>query len=78
MKNISDTEDSLYDNTVKIIALLERLSSYKFTFLRGVVNGVGSFIGATIVATIVITISIQVLGYFGLSEYFTSFFPQTK
>lgn len=78
MKNISDTEESLYDNTVKIIVLLERLNSYKFTFLRGVVNGVGTFIGATIVATIVITILIQVLGYFGLSEYFASFLPQTR
>lgn len=78
MKNISDTEESLQDNTVKLIVLLERLNSYKFTFLRGVVHGVGTFIGATIVATIVITILIQVLGYFGIGEYFTSFLPQNN
>ena len=78
MNDTPDIRESLNDNTVKLIALLERLNSYKFTFLRGVVNGIGTFIGATIIATIVITILVQVLGYFGISEYFESFLPQNR
>ncbi len=76
MKDVPDTTESLNDNVAKLLVLLERLNSYRFTFLRGIVSGVGTFVGATIVATIVITILVHVLGYFGMSEYFESFLPK--
>lgn len=76
---MSDTPDnikSLNENIVKLSILVEKVNSYKFTFLRGIVNGVGTFIGATIIAAIVIAILVQVLKAFGIDGYFESFLPK--
>jgi hypothetical protein len=73
----NDTDiESLNKNIVKLSAMVERVNSYTFIFLRGIIGGVGTFIGATIIATIVITILIQILGVFGISQYFESFLPK--
>ena len=78
MNDTPNDTKSLNENIVKLSTMVERVNSYKFIFLRGIVNGVGTFIGATIFATIVITILIQVLGFLGISEYFESFLPQNR
>ncbi len=76
MKGTQNTEEVLNNNTEKLIILLERLDSYKYTFIRGIINGVGTFIGATIIAAIVIAILVQVLKAFGIDGYFESFLPK--
>ncbi len=69
-------DKTLNENIVELTHTIKRVSSYKFVFLRGIINGVGTFIGATIVAAVVITFAIQVLGFFGLEGYFEQLLPK--
>ncbi len=71
-------DKTLNENVVELTHTIKRVSSYKFVFLRGVINGVGTFIGATIVAAIVIAFAIQVLGFFGLEGYFEQLLPEAE
>ena len=75
MENNSNADGSLNANIVKLSATLEKIHSYKFTFLRGIVLGIGTFVGATIIATILITILVQVLGVLGIGSFIESFIP---
>lgn len=73
-----DDIKSLNENMVRLSHIIQRVNSYRFVFLRGIVMGIGTFIGATIVAAIAITIFVQVLGFLGLEGYFESFLPKSS
>jgi len=56
MKKTSNNSQDINKNLVKLTKQMERLNSFKFSLLRGIMTGVGTAIGATIVAAILITI----------------------
>ena len=76
MEESSNLTQELNKNIVELSATVKRINSFRFIFLRGVLNGVGTFIGATIVAAVAITLLVQILGMFdvdqGIKEYLSS------
>ena len=78
MENSPETLESLNANIVRLSTMVEKMNSYKFVFLRGIVTGIGTFVGATIIAAIAIAILVQVLGFFGIEGYFESFLPKNR
>lgn len=76
MEESSNLTQELNKNIVELSSTVKRINSFKFIFLRGILNGVGTFIGATIVAAVAITLLVQILGMFdvdqGIKEYLSS------
>lgn len=76
MEESSNPHDELNKSILELSATTKRINSFKFIFLRGVLNGVGTFIGATIVAAIAITLLLKVLGILdidlGIKDYLNS------
>lgn len=58
-------ENELITQLAKLNETLERANSYKISFFRGLLIGLGSALGATFVAVIIISILIEIISSAG-------------